>query len=225
LAELAIVVGIIALILAAIWAAVAQVTQSNQIRRAQQELAVIAQNVRSAFADQPGAIGARVNLTTALDKMRVFPTDMRKNPGTASGILFAPWSQQLITLSSPDGEGNSGPLGTVQIFGSQCSCTAGYGSEYGTANPGAQPCFTIMMAEVIPPLCAQLAIATSQNSSGGLAAICSRLDAHPLGTAAAGTLPVSAATAATECTSSAYTSGAPGVRYSLFWVYQIKDTP
>ena len=91
LSELAIVIGIIGLILAAIWVAAASVSSSNKNQTAQQETAYIIANYKP-FSAQKASISAMVRISRALGSGRhqwrirqflFFPPNMIKGACTS----------------------------------------------------------------------------------------------------------------------------------------------
>jgi prepilin-type N-terminal cleavage/methylation domain-containing protein len=102
LTEIAIVLGIIGLILGAIWTAASGVYNSNRIGAANTELITIAQGTQSLYATQTSFGTPPVNLTPAVAAAGYSPSSMT---APATGVISHPWN------------GNSGvPSGDGLVF-------------------------------------------------------------------------------------------------------------
>lgn len=100
LTEIAIVLGIIGLILGAIWVAASAVYSNLRLSRSQQELLQIAQAVRSMYATQTTiAAAAGVDQTASLAPAGVFPSDAAIFAGGA-WTVNGPWSGSTISVWS-----------------------------------------------------------------------------------------------------------------------------
>lgn len=102
LTEVAIVLGIMGLILGAIWVAASSVYANQRVSKANTELMTIAQNIRSTFATQAQVdTAASTDITTSLIRAGVFPTDAINggNPNTATSVL-SPWNLGTIVVYS-----------------------------------------------------------------------------------------------------------------------------
>lgn len=99
LTEIAIVLGIIGLILGAIWVAAGAVYQNLRVSKAQTELLQITQAIRTLYATQTvvDSVAAQ-NLTTSLIAAKVFPSDS-VNGNTVNG----PWGGSTINVISQTG--------------------------------------------------------------------------------------------------------------------------
>jgi hypothetical protein len=140
LLEVAIVLGILGLVLGSIWVAAGEFYSNSRIRSAGQQLVTIAQNVRGIFVEQGGVTGAAgSNINQALDQMKVFPLEMRKdiNP---TGQVYNKWS------------------GAVQVAADDCT-----GAE-GATTP--QPCFGITFLNVPQDACIGLLLQNSDPDLG-----------------------------------------------------------
>ncbi len=107
LTELAIVLGIIGLILGAIWVAASAVYGNMRVSRATTELLVVAQAVRSAFASSnTTGSGGGVDMTPSMIRAGVFPTNALDTglPSTAT-MAVAPWAQSRINVYSATSPG------------------------------------------------------------------------------------------------------------------------
>lgn len=93
LVETVVVLGVFAVIIAAVWVVVAVVYDNVRQYQATQQLQTTVQNVRqlytriAAFSSPAGT-----DMTTTFDSQEAFPKEMRLNPGSASGTLNHPWS-------------------------------------------------------------------------------------------------------------------------------------
>lgn len=194
LTEAAIVLGIVGLVLGAIWVAAGAVSSNNKTRMTVQDLQAIAHNIRDIFAEQGGVTDSGSGaLTRALDQLKAFPFDMRQDAGTSSGILFHPWSTQS----------NNG-LGSVYIDADNC---------IGTANTASapQPCFGVTFYSVPQSACITLLTQTSESGTG-LKQI--QVNGDTAGTAGGlPPLPVPASTA----------QGACGVSNTVLWIYSVRS--
>lgn len=109
LTEIAIVLGIVGLILGAIWVAAAGVYNNQKINRANTEILTILQSVRSLYASS-GAVGSDTEITNSLCQANVFPGDMVGVAACGDNSIRHPW----------------GAAGTVHVY-STSSMTANTG--------------------------------------------------------------------------------------------------
>ncbi|MFY9288930.1 MAG: type II secretion system protein [Alphaproteobacteria bacterium] len=145
--EIAIVIGIIGLIAGAIWAAGSKVLAQNALRNAERQLAIISQNMRAAYAEQGGVAGIAATLTPALDKMRIFPAELRANASNPNGMLFHIWNRTV--------QGNG--FGTVQIAADNCAGVV--------AGATISACFQVSFLDLPSSACINLATETSRSDS------------------------------------------------------------
>jgi len=97
LTEIAIVLGIIGLILGAIWIAASAVYMSMSTSKAKSELLQITQGIRSIYGDQVLVDTANaVDLTPALIAAKILPSDSIVNASTVNG----PWPGSSIEIYS-----------------------------------------------------------------------------------------------------------------------------
>lgn len=97
LTEIAIVLGIIGLILGAIWVAAASVYNNQKVNRANTEIISIMQGIRTLYATQSSTgVGAATDLTSAMISAGIPPSDMVN--GTT---LFDPWSSGATGILTP----------------------------------------------------------------------------------------------------------------------------
>lgn len=150
--EMAVVVGVIGLVTGGIWVTVAQVRRSEQINLAAQELTTIVQNIRAVTSSQgttlrytTGVVGA---LTSALNRMRVFPAEMTVTGDYAR--VYNPFSRGATA-----GAG----LGSVLVQKDNCN---GNTSDYNV------PCFSVEFFGLPQWACVQLLTITSEKTSTGL---------------------------------------------------------
>lgn len=106
LTEIAIVLGIIGLILGAIWVAAGAVYNNLRVSKATTELLQIAQGVRSLYATQSTVdTGPGIDETSALIAARVFPSDTIStttgaNNAAPSSTADGPWAGSTIKVYS-----------------------------------------------------------------------------------------------------------------------------
>jgi len=106
LTEIAIVLGIIGLILGAIWVAAGAVYQNLRVSKAQTELLQITQAIRTLYATQTVVdTAAAVNLTSSLIAAKVFPSDAVLNATTVNG----PWGGSTINVISQQASATTVP--------------------------------------------------------------------------------------------------------------------
>lgn len=196
LTELAIVVAIISTIVGAIWAIAADVIANRNVSSANKQLTAIAGNVRAAYAEQGGIShngNTAGNLTQELDRMRIFPTEMR---GGGLGIIFHDWNK---TVDPTFG------LGNVIVTATKCD---GSGPASATS---IEPCFGIIFYQLTNQACAQFL--TGLITSG------TRLQEVIVTGAAANTVtpPVDIGVASADC------NAAAGNTDILEFVYLLKD--
>ena len=116
LTEIAIVLGIVGLILGAIWVAAAAVYTNIRISNSNRHLLVITQNVRSLFSTSTVTGSASgTDMTTSLIPAGVFPTDLLPN-GSSSTTVNSAWSGGQIHVYSSTGTA-AGDAFTVQFEG------------------------------------------------------------------------------------------------------------
>jgi hypothetical protein len=140
LTEMAIILGIVGLVLGAVWVAGAQVYVNNQAKITSQQIVSIAQNVRTIFVEQggvTGGVGSTINL--ALDQMKAFPLDMRTG-AIPTGNVINLWD------------------GNVQVYADDCA-----GNE---AAATAQPCFGLTYLNVPQTACIKILSQTAQSGMG-----------------------------------------------------------
>jgi len=95
LAEIALVLGIIGLILGSIWVAASSVYQNQKVTKAARQLIAITQAVRSLYATSP-AIGdaAGTDETASFISVKALPSDMIDGAATVN-----PWNGTVMTTS------------------------------------------------------------------------------------------------------------------------------
>lgn len=148
LTEVAIVLAILGLVIGAIWAAAAMLKANNQVQTANREMASIVQNVRALYADQGALSGGASTLTPALDRLRIFPINMRQNGAVPTGVVFNPWSQITQSVGSP-----AVILGSVLIYASTAT---------GTTTSSSSSYFNIEFDDLTPAACANLVLSSEQ---------------------------------------------------------------
>jgi len=101
LTEIAIVLGIIGLILGAIWVAASTVYINMKVSKALTEVAQINQAIRTLYQNQPLTDSAPgLDETPALIAAKIFPSDMISPDNTT---VLAPWAGSTLTVLSAQG--------------------------------------------------------------------------------------------------------------------------
>lgn len=95
LTELAIVLGVAGIILGAIWVAGAAVYRNQRVAKAQQQITILAANVKSHYSTRNSFPSSGTNLTDELFRAGVIPSDM----GSTSSALTS-GIDGLVTLAS-----------------------------------------------------------------------------------------------------------------------------
>lgn len=130
LTEIAIVLGIIGLILGAIWVAASSVYNNMRVSRASQELLQVAQQVRAMYSTQT-TMDAGVTTTTFI-QAGVFPGDMLDN-GTASTQANNPWRAATTIAPATSSGGVAGDSFSIAFAGvPQSACITMLTSSTGT---------------------------------------------------------------------------------------------
>jgi prepilin-type N-terminal cleavage/methylation domain-containing protein len=194
LTELAIVMGIMALLLGAIWLAYNAVYTSNNTRLSVQELQAITHNIRNIYAEQ-GGVTDTGTITQALDQLKAFPLDMRQDQSTAAGILFNPWNQKS----------NNG-FGNVAIDADDCA-----GNANTTGTP--QPCFGITFFYLPQNACIVLLEQTSEPGQG-----LQQINVNGQEIANVGGFPVPEDTAVANCNNSDGSNA-----NDIVWIYSVRS--
>lgn len=101
LTEAAIVLGIVGLILGAIWVAASSVYGNLRVNKGNTAVMQLLQGVRSLYAEQASIPSGIQN--TSLIQAGVIPADMIQNPST--GALRDPWSGAAFVGGTGDGAG------------------------------------------------------------------------------------------------------------------------
>ena len=105
LTELAIVLGVIGLILGAIWTAAAKVYTNNKVTKATQEILSVANSLRSTYAGKGVVALASTDLTQFGVNAGWYPTDMLTPAACVSGVNgydsanpcpLGPWGIELM---------------------------------------------------------------------------------------------------------------------------------
>ena len=141
LTEMGVIIGILGLILGAIWVIAAQVYLNHKVRMAEQQLLAIIHNVRAIFAEQGGITDpAGGGLTQALDQLRAFPLEMRMTSTMPTGVLYHALSNATVLGQSTfviPGNGKF-PGGSALVFADSCNGTPLW------APPVPEPCFDVV---------------------------------------------------------------------------------
>lgn len=93
LIETVVVLGIVALVIAAVWVVAGAVTENARQYNFASQMQQSVQNIRQLY-QRVNVVGDSdlVQLQDVLDQQEAFPFAMRANPGVAGGILLHPWS-------------------------------------------------------------------------------------------------------------------------------------
>lgn len=105
LTEIAIVLGIIGLILGAIWAAASAVYNNLRTSRAQQEILTVAQNIRAMYATQ-STVDANATTDTYINA-GVFPSDATVEVPGGSKSTKNPWGGKFDVVPGPSFNDNT----------------------------------------------------------------------------------------------------------------------
>ena len=109
LTELAIVLGIIGLILGAIWTAASKVYANNRVAKSVQQVLAIASGVRGLYTGKGTFPTGGADLTTAMASFGVYPSDMLQTAcPAASGVTYSPcpvdvWGTGAVTIGTQTG--------------------------------------------------------------------------------------------------------------------------
>ncbi len=134
LVELAIVMGIAALVLGVVWATAATVWSNHKVYVAGQQLLAVAQNIRNAYtnASQLPTIAGN-DITTTIEPLDVFPIEMHRTPSSNASVIDDPFNKSLAGGSfHVFNLNNKPPYFRVQMLG---------------LDPG--PCTALLMEEPI----------------------------------------------------------------------------
>jgi type II secretory pathway pseudopilin PulG len=174
LTEIALVLGVIGLILGAIWVAASFVYQNQKVAKATQQLLAITQAVRSLYATSP-AIGdaAGTDETAAFISAKVFPSDMINGAATVN-----PWNGTVMV--TPQKITNAGDM---------------FGIEYNLVPSSA--CISLLVATTGAGRDSGLWFASASAAALGAAAYGAAGTAFPISAATAASAPLCTANAAT----------------------------
>jgi PilS N terminal len=158
LMEIAFVFSTAGLVLGAIWAAASAVFFNNNVHTVVRQIMAISHNVRGIYMEQGSIAGANtnnnnINLSQALDQMKVFPLEMRQNQSIPAGIIFHPWSQAVSHDTNLTIE-----YGTVQVFADDCN------GDNTQTTP--QPCFDVILENLPNNACVALLEQLGQSGAG-----------------------------------------------------------
>lgn len=193
--EMVIVFGISGFVIFGSWIAFSQLQFNNRVKAGSQQLLTISQNVRVLYVDKGVITGTPATLTPALDKLKVFPLEMRQNANNPAGIIFNPWNNAV-----------AGGLGSVTVTSAgfplaECSL--------GPIAPNSNACFSVSYANVPRAACIPLIIRTSENYMNGLIRISNTANGNVLTV-----FPVTPSAAQAFCTLNNIT---------IFWTYALKE--
>jgi type II secretory pathway pseudopilin PulG len=174
LTEIAIVLGIMGLILGAIWVAASGVYNNQKVSKANTELMTIAQGVRAMYSTQTAVdTAAGTDESGALATGGVFPNDIVIAGAAAEPYANGPWT------------GSS-----IRVFSSTVTNTG--------------DAFQIEFADVPPSACIQLETAvTGPGRDSGLSYVDAQATAGTYITPTYATFPITAEKASTKCGSAA----------------------
>jgi prepilin-type N-terminal cleavage/methylation domain-containing protein len=104
LTEIAIVLGVIGVILGAIWVAASTVNNNQRVTKATQQIITIVNNIRALESSRStfsSSLGPMTDITAMMVNAGVFPADMINNNGTS----FNPWGGSVIINVIPNSPG------------------------------------------------------------------------------------------------------------------------
>jgi prepilin-type N-terminal cleavage/methylation domain-containing protein len=120
LTELAIVLGVIGLILGAIWAAASKVYSDHKVTKAIHELLVISSGIRKTYGMHPSFLSAtQTDITCAMVKIGNFPVEMLPSVTCVAGDHTTypknPWGLGIIVYSSTNAPDASATQFEIQM--------------------------------------------------------------------------------------------------------------
>jgi Tfp pilus assembly protein PilV len=196
LAEVAIVLGVIGVILGSLWVLVGQTMESMKQHHLAQDITAVVGNVRAAYANKVSIGGAAQNTWTIMTNLAamktIFPGDMTSGAG---GWPSSPWS--------------SAAMGTPAVFSTFNVCTWSTGSTKcfldNSTPAAASPLFAVEVENLTQASCIVAATRDSDLSMpAGLVDVYVNGASVGLG-AATPVLPVQPAAAMAQCTLAANT--------------------
>lgn len=166
LLELSIVLGVVGIILAAVWGFAEQAYESQKRERAEEEIFTVVNNVRAANTGQTGIIGTFTALTPQLALQNAIPRDMLVNTSACTG----PANQSGCIANGPWGPGGgtganlpNGSFGICNWAGSVNANTNTCANNSSSAN--SYQLFAIELQGMKTDSC--ISIATNVSSSKG----------------------------------------------------------
>jgi hypothetical protein len=159
LAETCIVLGVIALVLGAVWVAIRPIPDMYKQQQAVEEVTAVINNVRANLSSQfsmpqkPSGGGAG-SWTNYFVKNQIIPQYMDRCPGGGCSLADNPWGQ-----GSP-----IDPLGTFRVcrwITGSTDCPASEGTG------GTSQIFAIQLTQLNQSNCAAVAVAVSSSASAG----------------------------------------------------------
>jgi type II secretory pathway pseudopilin PulG len=133
LTEAAIVLGIVGLILAAIWAAAAAVYANMRVNDAQRGITMAAQQTRSMYAVSADTGVDGENITSP----GLFPSSWVKPDGSGGYIYFNPWQKDATSsMARVDGYGSKFAIILDGVDADGCAALLGYFSQAAVAAEG-----------------------------------------------------------------------------------------
>lgn len=157
LTEAAIVLGIVGLILGAIWVAAAAVYNNMRTNTAQRQLLTIVQNIRSVHATQPTFATMTCQQASVAG---IYPSDMVTNPGVAGATCQNVWRGAVVLTAV--NAGAAFQIDMVNVPNTSCvsllTNTTGTSRDTGilfagTAAPGNNPTLTSYTAATAAAQC------------------------------------------------------------------------
>ncbi len=119
LTEIAIVLGIVGLLLGAIWVAAAAVYNNLRVSHANTEVLQIAQAVRALYASTSSTGNAAADLTDGLICAKAVPSDMVLTACGGPGTMIDPWPQGRTAIYTP-ATGDSFTIEMTEVPQSAC---------------------------------------------------------------------------------------------------------
>jgi hypothetical protein len=165
LAEAAIVLGVIGLIIGGVWMIIGPVMATIRVHEAEEDLRVVVQNIRDYYAGRAGMPSNRTDMITAqLANTGVFPNNMLRSTNCHSMAGLpplcpdAPWGSRNISSGFTD---NTGTFFVCDWFPGYAGAWCG---DFPTSNSPMQQ-FGIEIEDPPPPSCVQFAVDESSPSA------------------------------------------------------------
>jgi len=104
LTEIAIVLGIMGLVLGAIWVAAAGVYNNQRINQANTAVMQVLQGVRTLYGQQASIPGGAADLSQNMVNAGVIPTNLIRPGAVAQPFMLTPWGQPMYVGTNANGD-------------------------------------------------------------------------------------------------------------------------